>query len=194
VPGAQTPRLSADNIGKDECLRIAKAYDHVIITPPRRRSGTTARSPKPSRPATRHHHRFRRRPRGGAAERDPQGLPAIDWVGRKEFDFTCKEVAEGRPLKEVAGSPTATRKARSATTRTRTDPQHGCASVGGGRLQAGSADREVLHRLPASSVRQPLHRPRVPGPVHFLPLAPDHRRPQVPRPLARRTSPTKWPT
>ena len=29
--------------------------------------------------------------------------PAIDWVGRKEFDFTCKEVAEGRPLDTIAG-------------------------------------------------------------------------------------------
>ena len=29
--------------------------------------------------------------------------PAIDWVGRKEFDFTCKEVAEGRPLDAIAG-------------------------------------------------------------------------------------------
>jgi hopanoid biosynthesis associated radical SAM protein HpnJ len=28
---------------------------------------------------------------------------AIDWVGRKEFDFTCKEVAEGRPLAEIKG-------------------------------------------------------------------------------------------
>ena len=29
--------------------------------------------------------------------------PAIDWVGRKEFDFTCKEVAEGRDLATIAG-------------------------------------------------------------------------------------------
>src|SRR5690606_13888156 len=28
---------------------------------------------------------------------------AIDWVGRREFDFTCREVAEGRPLGEIAG-------------------------------------------------------------------------------------------
>jgi radical SAM superfamily enzyme YgiQ (UPF0313 family) len=29
--------------------------------------------------------------------------PAIDWVGRKEFDFTCKEVAEDRDLSTIAG-------------------------------------------------------------------------------------------
>ncbi|MGC8991275.1 MAG: radical SAM protein, partial [Verrucomicrobiia bacterium] len=28
---------------------------------------------------------------------------AIDWVARKEFDFTCKEVVEGVPLDKVAG-------------------------------------------------------------------------------------------
>ena len=28
---------------------------------------------------------------------------AIDWVGRKEFDFTCKEVAEGRDLTTING-------------------------------------------------------------------------------------------
>jgi len=38
---------------------------------------------------------------------DPDGSlaasPAIDFVGREEFDYTCKEVAEGRPLESIAG-------------------------------------------------------------------------------------------
>jgi hopanoid biosynthesis associated radical SAM protein HpnJ len=29
--------------------------------------------------------------------------PAIDWVARNEFDFTVKEVAEGRPYAQIAG-------------------------------------------------------------------------------------------
>ena len=29
--------------------------------------------------------------------------PAIDWVGRKEFDYTCKEVTEGRDLATING-------------------------------------------------------------------------------------------
>jgi len=29
--------------------------------------------------------------------------PAIDWVGRKEFDYTCKEVSEGRDLSTING-------------------------------------------------------------------------------------------
>jgi hopanoid biosynthesis associated radical SAM protein HpnJ len=28
---------------------------------------------------------------------------AIDWVGRKEFDFTCRDIAAGMPLPDVAG-------------------------------------------------------------------------------------------
>ena len=38
---------------------------------------------------------------------DPTGslnaTPAIDFVAREEFDYTCKEIAEGRPLKDVVG-------------------------------------------------------------------------------------------
>src|SRR5262249_54300383 len=32
-----------------------------------------------------------------------QASPAIDFVARKEFDFTIKEVAEGRDLSEIVG-------------------------------------------------------------------------------------------
>jgi hopanoid biosynthesis associated radical SAM protein HpnJ len=38
---------------------------------------------------------------------DPEGslklAPAVDFVCREEFDYTCQEVAQGRPLAEVAG-------------------------------------------------------------------------------------------
>jgi hopanoid biosynthesis associated radical SAM protein HpnJ len=36
-------------------------------------------------------------------ERSLLASPAIDFVAREEFDFTLKEVADGRPLAEVAG-------------------------------------------------------------------------------------------
>ena len=32
-----------------------------------------------------------------------QASPAIDFVAREEFDYTCKEVAEGRPFAEITG-------------------------------------------------------------------------------------------
>jgi hopanoid biosynthesis associated radical SAM protein HpnJ len=38
---------------------------------------------------------------------DPHGClnasPAVDFVCREEFDYTCKEVAEGRPLRDIKG-------------------------------------------------------------------------------------------
>ena len=61
--------------------------------------------------------------------------PAIDWVGRKEFDFTCKEVAEGRPLETIAGLSY-----RDQEGRIKHNPEremiseHGLAAVGGGCL------------------------------------------------------------
>ena len=65
--------------------------------------------------------------------------PAIDWVGRKEFDFTCKEVAEGRPLESIAGLSFRDRDGQDPPQpRARTDPGHGRAAVGGGCLSARS--------------------------------------------------------
>jgi hopanoid biosynthesis associated radical SAM protein HpnJ len=37
------------------------------------------------------------------AEKSLQASTAIDWVARNEFDYTCKEIAEGKPLAEVDG-------------------------------------------------------------------------------------------
>jgi len=37
------------------------------------------------------------------AEKSLQASSAIDWVARNEFDYTCKEIAEGKPLAEVDG-------------------------------------------------------------------------------------------
>src|SRR2546426_300072 len=92
------------NIGKEECLRIARAYDHVIIhtsTPSLKNDCKVAEAIKQQKPDT----------RIGFVGAHAAVLPtetlkaswSIDWVGRKEFDFTCKEVAENRPLETVAG-------------------------------------------------------------------------------------------
>ena len=37
------------------------------------------------------------------AEKSLQASSVIDWVARNEFDYTCKEIAEGKPLAEVDG-------------------------------------------------------------------------------------------
>jgi len=104
VSGARLLECPPHNIGREECLRIARDYDHVIIhtsTPSLKNDSKVAEAIKANRPETRigfvgaH-----------AAVLPAETLkvsPAIDWVGRKEFDFTCKEVAEDRDLAAIDG-------------------------------------------------------------------------------------------
>ncbi|MGD0413223.1 MAG: hopanoid biosynthesis associated radical SAM protein HpnJ, partial [Verrucomicrobiota bacterium] len=108
-PAALTPNSKLldcppHNIGVQQCLEEARQFDHVIIntsTPSLRNDCQVAEAIKRQKPAT----------IVGFIGAHAAVLPAetlkasaaIDWVGRKEFDFTCKEVAEGRPLSEVDG-------------------------------------------------------------------------------------------
>lgn len=91
-------------MGIADCLKIASGYNDVIIhtsTPSLRNDSRVAEAIKAQRPETRigfvgaH-----------AAVLPTETLkvsPAVDWVGRKEFDFTCLEVCEGRPMEGIAG-------------------------------------------------------------------------------------------
>ena len=104
VPDSKLLDCPPHNIDIKQCLEIAKGYDHVIIhtsTPSLKNDSKVAEAIKGNRPETKigfvgaH-----------AAVLPVETLktsPAIDWVGRKEFDFTCKEVAEDRPLESVTG-------------------------------------------------------------------------------------------
>jgi len=108
-PAALTPNSKLldcppHNIGKEECLRVAKDFDHVIIhtsTPSLKNDCRVAEAIKKQKPET----------KIGFVGAHAAVLPtetlkastAIDWVGRKEFDYTCKEVAEGRELSTIAG-------------------------------------------------------------------------------------------
>jgi hopanoid biosynthesis associated radical SAM protein HpnJ len=104
VPGAKLLDCPPHRIGQDECLRIAKDYEHVIIhtsTPSLKNDCRVAEAIKAEKPDT----------KIGFVGAHAAVLPtetlkaslAIDWVGRKEFDFTCKEVAEGRELTAIDG-------------------------------------------------------------------------------------------
>lgn len=103
-PGSRLLDCPPLGMGIEECLRIARDHDDVIIhtsTPSLRNDCRVAEAIKEARPST----------RVGFVGAHAAVLPtetlkasaAIDWVGRKEFDFTCKEVCEGRPLEGVAG-------------------------------------------------------------------------------------------
>ncbi len=104
VPGSKLLDCPPHDIDIKACLEEAKKYDHVIIhtsTPSLKNDSKVAEAIKQNRPAT----------TIGFVGAHAAVLPtetlkaswAIDWVGRKEFDFTCKEVAEDKPLGEVDG-------------------------------------------------------------------------------------------
>jgi len=108
-PAALTPNsrlldCPPHNIGLAETLRIAKDFDHVIIntsTPSLKNDCRVAEAIKQQKPDT----------KIGFIGAHPMVLPtetlkaswAVDWVGRKEFDYTCQEVAEGREFASIAG-------------------------------------------------------------------------------------------
>lgn len=108
-PAALTPNsrlldCPPHGLGLADCLRIARDYDHVILhtsTPSLKNDCRVAEAIKQQKPDT----------TIGFVGAHAMVLPtetlkaswAIDWVGRREFDYTCKEVAEGRPLDTIAG-------------------------------------------------------------------------------------------
>ena len=104
VPDSKLLDCPPHDIGVQQCLAEAKKHDHVIIhtsTPSLKNDCKVAEAIKQQKPETKIGFV------GAHAAVLPvetlKASPAIDWVGRKEFDFTCKEVAEGRPLESIAG-------------------------------------------------------------------------------------------
>jgi len=104
VPGSRLLDCPPHHIDMAKCLAIAKDFDHVIIntsTPSLKNDCKVAEAIKQQKPGT----------KIGFVGAHAMVLPtetlkaswAIDWVARKEFDFTCKEVAEGRDLASIKG-------------------------------------------------------------------------------------------
>jgi hopanoid biosynthesis associated radical SAM protein HpnJ len=104
VPDGKLLDCPPHNINIQQCLAEAKNFDHVIVhtsTPSLRNDCKVAEAIKQQRPDT----------KIGFVGAHAAVLPvetlkaswAIDWIGRKEFDFTCKEVAEGKPFEAING-------------------------------------------------------------------------------------------
>jgi hopanoid biosynthesis associated radical SAM protein HpnJ len=104
VPNSKLLDCPPHDITVDQCLGIATEFEHVVIhtsTPSLKNDCKVAESIKSRKPGT----------TIGFVGAHAAVLPAetlkasaaIDWVGRKEFDYTCKEVSEGRPLSEITG-------------------------------------------------------------------------------------------
>ena len=104
VPDSRLLDCPPHDIGRDECLRIAQDFEHVIIhtsTPSLRNDCRVAEAIKAQRPDTQIG--FVGAHVAVLPAETLKASPAIDWVGRKEFDYTCQEVAEGRPRETIAG-------------------------------------------------------------------------------------------
>jgi hopanoid biosynthesis associated radical SAM protein HpnJ len=104
VPGSKLIDAPADGLGLKDVLSLAQDYELVIL-----------HTSSPSFPTDAHvAERLKaQNPRlvvgmvGAKVAVDPEGSlrasAAIDFVAREEFDYTCQEVAEGRPLPTVLG-------------------------------------------------------------------------------------------
>jgi len=104
VPDSRLLDCPPQRISLAECLAEARRYEHVIIhtsTPSLRNDCRVAEAIKAARPDTKVG--FVGAHAAVLPTETLQASPAIDWVGRKEFDFTCQEVCAGRPLAAVAG-------------------------------------------------------------------------------------------
>jgi hopanoid biosynthesis associated radical SAM protein HpnJ len=104
VPDSKLMDCPPHDIDVKTCLAEAKAFDHVIIhtsTPSLKNDCKVAEAIKAQKPGT--VIGFVGAHAAVLPAETLKASPAIDWVGRKEFDYTCKEVAEGRPLSEVTG-------------------------------------------------------------------------------------------
>jgi len=104
VPNSRVLDAPADGLTVDASREIARGYDLVIIhtsTPSFPTDARFAELLKQDNP------NIKIGMVGAKAMVDPEGslraTQAVDFVCREEFDYTCKEIAEGLPLKDIKG-------------------------------------------------------------------------------------------
>jgi len=104
VPGSRLVDAPAAGLGLQEVLQLARDYELVIMhtsSPSFASDCTVAEHLKAQDP------RVRIGMVGAKVAVDPEGslkaAPAIDFVAREEFDYTCRDVAEGRALQDIQG-------------------------------------------------------------------------------------------
>ncbi len=104
VPGSRLVDAPPDGLGVDAVAALARGYDLAILhtsTPSFGNDARVAERLKAENP------RLMIGMVGAHVAVLPReslaAAPAVDWVSLGEFDYTCAEVAAGRPLAEVAG-------------------------------------------------------------------------------------------
>ena len=104
VPNSKLLDCPPHDFNLAQCLAETRKHDHIIIhtsTPSLKNDCKVAEAIKAQKPATTIG--FVGAHAAVLPTETLKASPAIDWVGRKEFDFTCREVSEGKPLGEING-------------------------------------------------------------------------------------------
>ncbi|MEQ1851419.1 MAG: hopanoid biosynthesis associated radical SAM protein HpnJ [Chthoniobacteraceae bacterium] len=104
IPGSRLLDAPPHDLTKDDVLRIARDYEVVVI----HTSAPTLRGDAELAEALKSQQRDLSIGLVGAhaavlPEETLRTSEAIDWVARKEFDYTCRDVAAGLPLDRVDG-------------------------------------------------------------------------------------------
>lgn len=104
IEGAKLVDAPPHDLTRDDVLKIARDYELVIL----HTSAPTLRGDAELAEALKSQNAQVKVGLVGAhaavlPEETLRASEAIDFVGRKEFDFTCREVALGRPLAEIDG-------------------------------------------------------------------------------------------
>ncbi len=104
VPGSRLVDAPPHDLSRDDVLKIARDYEVVVLhtsAPTLRGDAELAEALKSQRPET--SVGFVGAQAAVLPEETLAASEAIDWVGRKEFDYTCRDVAAGLPLAEIPG-------------------------------------------------------------------------------------------
>ena len=105
--------------------------------------------------------------------------PVLDFICRREFDYSVVEFAQGKPLNEILGI---SYKKDGKVIHNPDRPQvedSGRDALGHNRLQARHGRDAVQRSVFASPVHRALLHARLPGAVHLLPMAADAERPRL---------------
>ena len=123
--------------------------------------------------------------RCGGSRCSPEERPRLTLPAAGNSTSPCAEIAAGRPLRKLPASLIAELRAQIRPHRPgprwRTWTQLPFVTD---VYKRDLTHRELLHRLPAASLRLALYRPRLPLEVHLLPVAADRGR--APLPVAQR--------
>jgi len=180
IPGSRLLDAPPADVSVEETLRIAGGYDLCIIHTSTPSFPSDVRMAEALKEA---HPKLMIGMVGAKVAVEPeeslQASAAIDFVAREEFDFTLKEIAEGRPLAEVDGVSYRSANGTMVHTPDRAVLEDMDPAICLRGLQARSAYRRLLHRLSQAPLHFPVYGPRLPLQVYLLPLAPDRGRPPL---------------